>query len=180
MAKKYYAKITLTNDKEINLCLLEKYAPKSVNQFVTLAKSGFYNGTIFHRVIEGFMIQTGGYKLEGNAISELGSVEPIEGEFASNGHKENTINHKLGVISMARTNDKNSATSQFFICSADCSWLDGEYAAFGKTVDEQSDQVVLEVSKVRTCVPHPMFSDFPVEPIGIKCVTIEKEEEDND
>ncbi len=178
MLKNYYATITLDNDKKINLCLMEKYAPKSVNQFVTLAREGFYNQTIFHRIIDGFMIQTGGYKLDGNQISELGEANKIYGEFKSNGFAQNTLSHKLGVISMARTNDKNSATSQFFICSADCSFLDGEYAAFGQTTDEESNNVVLEVAKAQTCAPHPMFSDFPVTPIRIKSITIDKEEEE--
>ena len=177
MAKKYYATITLTNDKKINLCLDSAVAPKSVEQFVTLAKKDFYNGTIFHRIIDNFMIQTGGYKIENNSLMEMDEVAPIQGEFASNGFKDNTLSHDVGVISMARTNDKNSATSQFFICSAKCNWLDGEYAAFGYTVDQESKDVVIEVAKTPTYAPHPAFSDFPQEPIGIKQVEITKEEE---
>ena len=177
MAKKYYATITLTNDKKINLCLDSAVAPKSVEQFVTLAKKDFYNGTIFHRIIDNFMIQTGGYKIENNSLMEMDEVAPIQGEFASNGFKDNTLSHDVGVISMARTNDKNSATSQFFICSAKCNWLDGEYAAFGYAVDQESKDVVKEVAKTPTYAPHPAFSDFPQEPIGIKSVEITKEEE---
>jgi cyclophilin family peptidyl-prolyl cis-trans isomerase len=177
MAKKYYATIELTNGKKINLCLDSAYAPKSVEQFVTLAKQDFYKGTIFHRIIDNFMIQTGGYKIEDNALMEMPEVSPIQGEFASNGFKQNTLSHKLGVISMARTSDKNSATSQFFICSATCPWLDGEYAAFGYTTDKESEDAVLEVSKMQTFAPHPAFSDFPVERIGIESVTITKEED---
>ena len=108
---------------------------------------------------------------------EMDEVAPIQGEFASNGFKENTLSHDVGVISMARTSDKNSATSQFFICSAKCPWLDGEYAAFGYTVDQESKDVVIEVAKTPTYAPHPAFSDFPQEPIGIKQVEITKEEE---
>lgn len=177
MAKKYLAKITLTNDKIINLAFSEKDAPLSVNQFVNLAKKNYYDGTIFHRVIDGFMIQTGGYKIVDNALTELDEVPTIKGEFSSNGYNDNTISHKLGVISMARTNVKDSATSQFFICSADCAFLDGEYAAFGYTTDEESNEVVKEVAKVKTYAPHPAFCDFPVEPIGIKTIEIIGEEE---
>lgn len=176
MSKKYYVKIILTNDKEINLCLSEKDAPLSVNQFVELVKKNYYDGTIFHRVIDGFMIQTGGYKIEDKSLVELEEVPTIKGEFASNGYKDNTISHKLGVISMARTNVKDSATSQFFICSADATFLDGEYAAFGYTTDDASNEVVKEVASVQTYAPHPAFSDFPVEPIGIKTIELVKEE----
>lgn len=177
MAKIYYVTIELSNGKQIKLCLDGAVAPKSVEQFVSLVKKNYYDGTIFHRIIDNFMIQTGGYKLEGKSLVELPNVDAIEGEFASNGYNGNTISHELGVISMARTMDKNSATSQFFICSATCPWLDGEYAAFGKTVDEESNQAVLEVSKMPTCAPHPMFTDFPVEEIGIKTITVNKEED---
>ncbi len=176
MPKNYYVKIKLTNQKEINLCLSEKDAPKSVNQFVDLVKKNFFDGTIFHRVIDNFMIQTGGYKIVDNALTEMDGAPTIEGEFASNGFKDNTIKHKLGVISMARTSVKNSATSQFFICSADCSFLDGEYAAFGYTTDEESNEVIKEVAKVKTYAPHPAFADFPVEPIGITTIELLKEE----
>ncbi len=177
MSKQYLVKIILTNDKEIKLSLNETDAPKSVNQFIGLVKKNYYDGTIFHRVIDGFMIQTGGYKIVDNALTELGvEVAPIYGEFKSNGY-DNPVKHTLGTISMARTNVKDSATSQFFICSADCSFLDGEYAAFGKTVDEDSNAVVKEIAKVETCAPHPAFTDFPVKPIGIKTVIIEEEKE---
>ena len=79
MSKKYYVKIILTNDKEINLCLSEKDAPLSVNQFVELVKKNYYDGTIFHRVIDGFMIQTGGYKIEDKSLVELEEVPTIKG-----------------------------------------------------------------------------------------------------
>ena len=175
MAKKYYISIILTNDKKINLCLDSAIAPKSVEQFISLVNKKFYDGTIFHRIIDNFMIQTGGYKLEDNCPDELGEAPTIPGEFKSNGF-ENNLKHEIGVISMARNSDKNSATSQFFICSATCPWLDGEYAAFGKTTDEESNKVVLEISKMPTCRPHPAFSDFPVENIGIKTIELLKEE----
>lgn len=168
--QKYYVEITLTTEQQIRLCLDPNYAPKSVANFVKLVENHYYDGTIFHRIIKDFMIQTGGYAITDNVLNEMEEVPAIEGEFASNGHPENTLSHELGVISMARTSDKNSATSQFFICAATCTWLDGEYAAFGYCMDEESKKVVLEVSNVQTYRAHPRFTDFPCEPIGIKTI----------
>ena len=136
--QKYYVEITLTTEQKIRLCLDPNYAPKSVANFVKLVENHYYDGTIFHRIIKDFMIQTGGYAITDNVLNEMEEVPAIEGEFASNGHPENTLSHELGVISMARTSDKNSATSQFFICAATCTWLDGEYAAFGYCMDVES------------------------------------------
>ena len=101
-------------------------APKTVENFLKLTKDGFYDGLTFHRIISGFMIQ-GGDPL-GNGFG--GSDENIDGEFASNGVLNN-ISHERGVISMARSGDPNSASSQFFIMHQDYTRLDGEYAAFG-------------------------------------------------
>ena len=168
--QKYYVEITLTTEQKIRLCLDPNYAPKSVANFVKLVENHYYDGTIFHRIIKDFMIQTGGYAITDNVLNEMEEVPAIEGEFASNGHPENTLSHELGVISMARTSDKNSATSQFFICAATCTWLDGDYAAFGYCMDEESKKVVLEVSNVQTYRAHPAFTDFPCEPIGIKTI----------
>ena len=94
-----------------------------------LARSGFYDGLIFHRIIEGFMIQGGWGDLKGKSIRYT-----IDGEFAQNGHP-NPLKHTRGVLSMARAMDPDSAGSQFFIMVGDASWLDGEYAAFGKVTD---------------------------------------------
>ncbi len=171
MQDKYYIEIILTNDKKIRVCLDSKVAPISVSNFVNLVEKKFFDGVIFHRVIKDFMIQTGGYKInENNELIETEEIPAIEGEFASNGHPENTLSHELGVISMARTSIKNSATSQFFICAAPCSWLDGEYAAFGYCMDQESKNVVLEVSNVETYRAHPAFTDFPCDIIGIKTI----------
>jgi len=172
MQDTYVIEIVLTNDKTIKVQLESKYAPKSVENFINLVKQNYFDGTVFHRIIENFMIQTGGYKVEENMLMELPKTESIEGEFASNGHPENNLKHELGVISMARTSDKNSATSQFFICAATCPWLDGEYAAFGKTIDEESKQVVLEVSQMPTGNLGGGFTDFPYELIGIKTIKL--------
>ena len=174
MNKTYKIEIILTNSKKIRLELDTQYAPKTVEHFVNLVKQNYFDGTIFHRIIENFMIQTGGYKVEENTLMEMPPVESIQGEFASNGFN-NGLSHELGVISMARTSDKNSATSQFFICAATCPWLDGEYAAFGKTIDEESKQVVLEVSQVETGNLGGGFTDFPYDLIGVETIRLIEE-----
>ena len=112
------------------VALDEKNAPLTVANFKKLVGAGFYNGLIFHRVIAGFMVQGG----DPTGTGMSGSKEKIKGEFLMNGVR-NTLSHKRGVISMARTNDPNSASSQFFICHADANFLDGQYAAFGSVVE---------------------------------------------
>ena len=111
--------------------LYPEMAPNTVGNFLKLAKEGFYEGLIFHRVIEGFMIQGGGY----DADFDHKESDAIDGEFASNGCPSNTLKHGRGVLSMARTNDPNSASSQFFVMHADSPHLDGQYAAFGKLTE---------------------------------------------
>ena len=174
MNKKYYISINLSNDKKIQLCLETKYAPITVENFIKLVKEDFYNGTIFHRIIKDFMIQTGGYYIEDNCLKELKEVETIIGEFKSNGFN-NELMHDFGVISMARTSDKNSASGQFFICANSCSWLDGEYAAFGTTINQESLDVINEISNYKTGVLGPGFQDFPYELISIKNIVIDQE-----
>lgn len=161
--------ITLEDGRKITLELYPEVAPITVANFLKLVDQKFFDGVCFHRVIPNFMIQTGGYFLDGNTLSEKEEVESIKGEFESNG-VENNLAHKLGVISMARTSIKDSASSQFFICSADAPHLDGDYAAFGKTVDEESNQVVLEISVVPTMNIGYGFSDFPQFPIVIESI----------
>ncbi len=112
---------------QIEAELYNDIAPITVENFVNLVNDGFYNGLTFHRIIEGFMIQGGDPKGDGTG----GSAKTIKGEFKSNG-VDNDLSHDRGVISMARSNDKNSASSQFFIVQEDSPHLDGEYAAFGK------------------------------------------------
>ncbi|MBE6770807.1 MAG: peptidylprolyl isomerase [Ruminococcaceae bacterium] len=125
-------KFTMENGSTFVVELYPEYAPKTVENFVNLVSDGFYDGITFHRVIDGFMAQGG--DPEGTGFG--GSKEKIEGEFALNGHKENTLSHTRGVISMARSlNDYNSASSQFFICYEDSTFLDGQYAAFGMVVE---------------------------------------------
>lgn len=108
--------------------LYPQYAPITVENFQNLVASGFYNGTTFHRIVSGFMIQGGA------ANGDKRSPAPILGEFAANGFTANTIAHERGVISMARTTYPNSATSQFFVMHEKNANLDGNYAAFGRVV----------------------------------------------
>ena len=144
----------------IKVELNPKEAPITVENFVKLAKSGFYNGLTFHRVIKGFMIQGGCPKGNGTG----GPGYEIKGEFAANG-VPNNISHKRGVISMARAYDPNSAGSQFFIMHKDGTFLDGQYAAFGETVE--GIEVVDKVAAVRTSP-----SDKPLTPVVINTITI--------
>lgn len=161
--------ITLEDDRQIKLELYPDVAPITVENFLKLVDEKYFDGVCFHRVIYNFMIQTGGYYLDGYTLSEKEEVPSIKGEFESNG-VENDLLHTLGVISMARSNDMNSASSQFFICSADAPHLDGSYAAFGKTIDEESNKVVLEISETPTINIGYGFSDFPQFPIVIKTI----------
>ncbi|MCR5691037.1 MAG: peptidylprolyl isomerase [Eubacterium sp.] len=134
LSGKHHAEIVVKDVGTISLELDADVAPISVTQFVNLAKDGFYDGLTFHRIIEGFMMQ-GGENPDKEAPS-------IKGEFAENG-VENNISHVRGVISMARAMDMDSATSQFFIVHQDSTYLDGQYAAFGKVTEgmEVVDQV---------------------------------------
>lgn len=140
--------------------LYPEVAPNTVNNFISLVKSGFYNGLIFHRVIPGFMIQGG--CPEGTGMG--GPGYGIKGEFAANG-VENPIRHTRGVISMARSQMPNSAGSQFFIMHADAPHLDGSYAAFGHVVEGMD--VVDEIASVATD-----FRDKPKTPVVMKCVKV--------
>ena len=124
-------KITVADFGEIAAELYPEKAPKTVANFLSLVDSGFYSGTVFHRVIPGFMIQGGGYG-EGFAEKDAPS---IYGEFAANGFGANDLHHAPGVLSMARTSDPNSASSQFFIMHGDARYLDGQYAGFGAVTD---------------------------------------------
>ena len=126
----HHAVITIKDYGDIKLVLDGDTAPITVKNFVELAKSCFYDGLTFHRIIKGFMIQGGDPKGDGTG----GSDKTIRGEFSKNG-VENNISHKRGVISMARSQDNNSASSQFFIMHEDGDYLDGSYAAFGHVTE---------------------------------------------
>jgi len=131
--------ITMNNDEKIVIELEPSTAPNTVANFISLVKKGFYDGLIFHRVVPDFMIQGG--DPSGNGTG--GPDYSIEGEFSLNGIK-NDLKHERGVISMARSQDLNSAGSQFFIMVNEASHLDGEYAAFGKVIEgmETVDAIV--------------------------------------
>ena len=154
--------IEMENGKKMKLELYPEIAPITVKNFEDLVKQGFYDGLIFHRVIPGFMIQGG--DPEGTGMG--GPGHHIKGEFASNGIK-NDLKHTRGVISMARSMMKDSASSQFFIMHADAPHLDGEYAAFGKVVE--GIEVVDEIASVPTD-----FRDKPTVKQVMKKVYIEE------
>lgn len=127
---KHHVEIKIEKYGTIKLELDADTAPISVTNFVKLAEEGFYDGLTFHRIIDGFMIQGG----DPNGDGTGGSDETIKGEFSENG-VENNISHVRGVISMARSMDNDSASSQFFIVHKDSLFLDGKYAGFGKVTD---------------------------------------------
>lgn len=127
----------------IDIELDRENAKETADNFIKLVKEGFYDHLTFHRIIKGFMIQ-GGDPL-GNGTG--GSDKTIKGEFKANG-VNNNLSHKRGVISMARANDYNSASSQFFICHQDCPYLDGLYASFGKVINGMD--TVDKIASVKT------------------------------
>ena len=132
-----YVEMSVKGYGKIILKLDHSAAPETVANFVSLVNKGFYDNLTFHRIIKDFMIQGGDPKANGTGgnTDANGKEINIKGEFSSNGHN-NPISHKRGVISMARSNDPNSASSQFFICNADASEsLDGQYAAFGWVIE---------------------------------------------
>jgi peptidyl-prolyl cis-trans isomerase B (cyclophilin B) len=154
-------KIEMQDGSVIKAELYPDIAPKTVSNFVKLVNDGFYDGLIFHRVIDGFMIQGGDPEGTGTG----GSDETISGEFSSNG-VNNPLSHTKGILSMARSNDPDSASSQFFICVADSEYLDGEYAAFGKVVEGMD--VAEKIAKVEKD-----DNDKPLKDVVMKKVTIE-------
>lgn len=178
-----HIKIILEDGREMKADLYPKVAPLSVENFVGLIEDKFFDGIVFHRVIEGFMIQGGGYDktfYEGNFNQK--ETEAIKGEFSGNGVKNN-LKHAKGVLSMARTNDPNSASSQFFIMHETSPHLDGQYAAFGEITE--GIEVVDEIAagETKTLSGKLTFngqeyqqnmSDVPAEPVVIKTIEIIK------
>ena len=162
MAQNPIITITMEDGGVMKAELYPEYAPNTVNNFLSLAASGFYNGLIFHRVIPCFMIQGG--DPEGSGMG--GPGYSIKGEFRRNGFKANTLKHTAGVLSMARAMNPNSAGSQFFIMHKNAPHLDGDYAAFGK-VREGMD-VVDRIASVQTD-----YSDRPMEDQVIRSMTVE-------
>ena len=155
------ATIEMENGGTIVLELYPDVAPQSVRNFISLARKGFYDGLIFHRVISGFMIQGG--CPQGTGMGGPGYC--IKGEFKLNGVKNN-ISHKRGVLSMARAQSPNSGGSQFFIMHADGEFLDGQYAAFGKVTSGMD--VVDEIAAVQT-----NSQDRPLSDQKIKSITVD-------
>lgn len=153
-------RIEMENGGIIDIELYEDKAPITAANFKKLVSEGFYDGLIFHRVISGFMIQGG----DPTGTGCGGSDENIKGEFLANGFN-NEISHVRGVISMARSQSFNSASSQFFIMHADGKFLDGQYAAFGKVVSGM--ETVDEIAGVKT-----NFSDRPIIDMRMKKVSI--------
>jgi peptidyl-prolyl cis-trans isomerase B (cyclophilin B) len=164
-AKRYkiMVRIEMETGGIIDIELYEDKAPITVANFKKLVSQGFYDGLIFHRVIAGFMIQGG----DPTGTGCGGSSEKIKGEFRANG-VANDISHVRGVVSMARSQMPNSASSQFFIMHADGKFLDGNYAAFGKVVS--GIEVVDEIAGVKT-----NFQDRPVIDMRMKKVTLIEE-----
>ena len=154
--------IEMETGKVIKAELYPDKAPNTVNNFISLVKSGFYDGIIFHRVISGFMIQGG----DPAGVGTGGPGYTIKGEFALNGFKQNDLKHTRGVLSMARAMNPNSAGSQFFIMHQNSSHLDGQYAAFGKVIE--GIEVVDEIASVATD-----WNDKPKTAQTMKKVTVE-------
>lgn len=153
--------IEMENGDQIKVELYKEIAPNTVNNFISLVKKGYYDGLIFHRVINGFMIQGG--CPDGTGMG--GPGYQIKGEFSMNGF-ENNLKHTQGVISMARSQMPNSAGSQFFIMHKDSPHLDGSYAAFGKVIEGMD--FVNKIADIQTD-----YSDRPLTPQVMKKVTVE-------
>ena len=155
-------KITMENGGVIEGELYPEIAPQSVYNFIDLANHNYYDGLIFHRVIPGFMIQGG--CPEGTGMGGPGYC--IKGEFFFNGIK-NDLRHKRGVLSMARSQSPNSAGSQFFIMHQDAKHLDGQYAAFGKVIE--NEQAAIDISRVQ----RNMMNDKPKKDVVIESIRVD-------
>ena len=162
------ATITMQNGGVITIELLPSVAPNTVANFISLANDGFYDGLTFHRVISGFMIQGG--CPNGNGTGNAGYY--LEGEFQQNGFK-NLLSHKRGVISMARSTLPDSASCQFFIMHQDGTYLDGQYAAFGKVTSGM--EVVDEIAGVATDSNDKPLEDQVIESIRVETYGVEYE-----
>jgi peptidyl-prolyl cis-trans isomerase B (cyclophilin B) len=161
------ATITMDDGSQIKLELYPDKAPETVNNFIALASSGFYDGLTLHRIIAGFMIQGGDPKGTGYG----GPGYTIKGEFSKAGYKNNDLKHTPGVLSMARNGDPyyDTAGSQFFITVGDATFLDGGYAAFGKVMDDESLNVCMGLAKLEVGGPS---GDKPKNPPKIRDVVV--------
>ena len=160
--------VTLENGQVMTGELYPEKAPNSVNNFIVLANSGFYDGLIIHLVIAGFMIQGG--CPNGNGMG--GPGYSIRGEFSGNGFEKNDIKHTLGVLSMARSMHPDSAGSQFFIMVDEAPHLDGQYAAFGKITENV--EAAVDISKVS----RSMSNDRPKEAQVIVSIRVDTQGEE--
>lgn len=156
--------IEMDSGKIIKTELYPEVAPNTVNNFISLIKKGFYDGTTFHRAVPGFMIQGG----DPDGTGAGGPGYSIPGEFSNNGFK-NELKHTRGVLSMARTSDPNSAGSQFFIMVADSPFLDGDYAAFGKVTEGMDvvDDIVNMPTNQEMLVTQPIMKKVTVDTLGV-------------
>lgn len=160
--------ITLESGDTIEFELYPDLAPKTVANFVKNVQEGFYSGTIFHRAIENFVVQTGGFDKD---FKRMSVSETVEGEFEANGI-DNDLSHTRGVLSMARTNEMNSASTQFFIVHQDSDYLDGQYAAFGKVIGGM--EVVDEIAECeKTEDPLTGKKEAPLTPYVIESIMID-------
>lgn len=159
------AVFTIKGLGDITVELYPDKAPKTVENFISLVERNFYDGLIFHRVIKGFMIQGGGFDPDFNHKD----ADPIRGEFIANGYMGNDIKHTRGTLSMARTSDPDSASSQFFIMHEDAPHLDAQYAAFGRVVSGMD--IVDKIAAVKTG-RRGYYSDVPREDVVIEKVTL--------
>lgn len=172
-AEKLTAEIIFEDGRTLRLVLRPDVAPLSVENFVSLAESGFYDGLCMHRVIPDFMIQGGGMTCNNDGLKVRKAPRTVPGEFAANGRK-NDLTHAPGVISMARTPAPDSASSQFFVCVSDCSFLDGQYAAFGVAADDETVKTAISISKTPTrSVGY--YDDVPVTPVVIRTIKISRD-----
>ncbi len=150
-----------TDSGDMTLSFLTDKAPQHVENFVELAKSGFYDGLAFHRVLDGFMIQGGCPKGDGTGDGP----RRLQAEFSD-------TPHVLGTLSMARSSDPNSASCQFFICLGDAGFLDGKYSAFGQIADEASLETLKKLGQVKVRDAGGGEASTPVEPIKIDKMTV--------
>ena len=155
-------KITIKDLGSMTAELYPEKAPKTVANFIKLIEGGFFEGLIFHRVIKGFMIQGGGYTEE----MEHKETDSIKGEFKANGFMQNDLKHTRGVLSMARTSDPDSASSQFFVMHQDATHLDAQYAGFGKLTD--GFDVLDAIASTKTGNYGWYMQDVPKTPIVIE------------
>jgi cyclophilin family peptidyl-prolyl cis-trans isomerase len=153
-----------TDQGDMNVEFFTDKAPQHVENFIELAEKGFYDGKTFHRIIEGFMIQGGCPRGDGTGDGP----RRLKAEF-------NDTPHVRGILSMARANDPNSASCQFFICLGDARFLDGKYTAFGKLADRESEDTLLKIGETPTQMSNSGEKSKPKQPIKITSMTVEED-----